>query len=716
MLQLLPTTPVTPVGPARDAHTGHDAHTGRDAHTGHDAPRWATGLTETQREAVQHRGAPLLVAAGAGSGKTRTLAARTASLLDEGVPPERILLLTFTRRAAAELLDRVAAMVPDGDTRRVGGGTFHRLAVHTLRTHGGELGLAPRFGVLDRADAVDLMSIVRAELDLAAGDHRAPSAGTLVDVLSRCVTAGEPLDDVLADRFGWVARHRLAIGRCFDAFTTAKRSSGVLDLDDLQLHLRALLKHDRVGPRITAGWDHVLVDEVQDVDPIQLDLLGLLCSGGAELTVVGDELQAIYGFRAGDGRGIRRFHAQFADAVTIDLSRSFRCPASVLAVANAVGAPVAPDRPPLLDDGRPGVPPTLTQCLDPGDEATLVADRILAAREEGVALQQQVVLFRTGHHAGRLELELARRDIPYRKFGGLRYLDTAHVRDLMSVLRLLDTPHDQLAWHRTLRSLRGIGPVAARHIAATLGVGDATLTPDPVARFIQHRDQDVFPGDQDDLALLRTALAAAAGDGDSEPPPPIQIDAVLGLLEHTLPRRHRDAADRVADLAELAAAAAGYTHRRDLLADLALDRPNVSGAVDPGNVDEEWLTLSTIHSAKGGEWDVVHLIHAADGNIPSDLAARRSQDMDEERRLTYVAVTRARRELHVTYPTRYPAGHGPRDARDAHAQVSRFLGPIDHLFTTGVSRAATTPDAPCGPVAQDGPLVDAVDRELAGLW
>ncbi len=701
------------------ATTATIAHPGATTDDDHERA-WLAGLTAAQRAAVAHRGAPLLIAAGAGSGKTRTLAARTAALLDEGVPAERILLLTFTRRAASELLDRVGAMVPDRRARRVGGGTFHRLAVHSLRAYGGELGLAPSFSVLDRADAVDLMGLVRAELDLAAGDERAPSAGTLVDVLSRCVTAGEPLDEVLTDRFPWVAKHRVALGRCFDAFTAAKRRSGVLDLDDLQLHLRALLAHDVVGPRLTSQLDHVLVDEVQDVDPIQLDLLGLLTSGGAELTVVGDELQAIYGFRAGDGRGIRRLHERFDDVVTIDLSRSFRCPASVLAVANAVGAPVAPDRPPLVDDDRPGQAPTLTQCLDPGDEATLVVDRVLAAREHGTPLQEQVVLFRTGHHADRIELELARRDVPYRKFGGLKYLDTAHVRDLIAVLRLLDSPHDEVAWQRTLRSLRGVGPVAARRIATSLGVGDRTLTPGPVARFLQHTDpsasSDPLPGDPKDLTLLRAALAASAGDEDSEPPPAVQVDAVLGLLEQTLPRRHRDAAARVADLAELAAAAAGYTRRRDLLADLALDRPDVVGAVEPGGVDEEWLTLSTIHSAKGGEWDVVHLIHAADGNLPSDLAARRSEDLDEERRLTYVAVTRARDQLHVSYPTRYPSGHGPRDARDASAQVSRFLAPLRHLMEVGVSRAATVPETPSGPVAEDGPLVDAVDRELAGLW
>lgn len=672
---------------------------------------WLEGLTGAQRAAVEHRGPPLLIAAGPGSGKTRTLAARTAALLADGHAPERLVLLTFTRRAASELLDRAAAFVPDRGASRVRGGTFHALAVRTLRLHGGRLGLAPDFGVLDRADAVDLMGIVRVETGLADSGDRAPSAGTLVDVLSRCVTAGEPLDDVLPERFPWVAGHRAAVGRCFDAFTAAKRRSGVLDLDDLQLHLRALLADPTVGAQLAAEVDHVLVDEVQDTDPVQLEILRLLTADGGELTAVGDELQAIYGFRAGDGRGVRRLRAEHEDLVTIDLSRSFRCPGTVLAVADGLGGPLDVDRPPLVDDDRPGTRPTLTTCLDPGDEATLVVDRILEAREHGVALQAQAVLFRAGHHAERLELELARRDVPYRKFGGLRYLDTAHVRDLVAVLRLLDAPHDELAWQRTLRSLRGVGPANARRIATTVGVGDRTIQPGPISRFVEATD---LPGDPEDIAALRDAITAAAGNDSSEPPPAVQVDAVLGLLERTLPRRYRNGASRLADLAELAVVAAGYRHRRDLLADLALDPPTSVGEVAPGSLDEEWVTLSTIHSAKGGEWDVVHLVHAADGNLPSDLAARRSEDLDEERRLAYVAVTRARRHLHVTYPTRYPSGHGPRSDRSASAQVSRFLEPLRDLFDCGATQRATTPTT-AGPQA-DGALQDAVDRQLAALW
>lgn len=676
-----------------------------------DTAPWLDGLTPAQAEAVTHRGRPLLIAAGPGSGKTRTLAARTAGLLADGHLPERILLLTFTRRAAADLLQRAGAMAPGREAARVGGGTFHALAVRLLRLHGGQLGLSPDFAVLDRADAVDLMGIVRVETGIADLGDRAPSAGTLVDVLARCVVAGEPLDEVLPDRFPWVARHREDIGRCFDAFTAAKRRAGVLDLDDLQLHLRALLADERVGPQIAGDVDHVLVDEVQDTDPVQLDVLRLLTADGAELTAVGDELQAIYGFRAGDGRGITRLRDHHPDLVTIHLSRSFRCPGRILDVADGIGRELAPDRPALEPDDRVGTRPTLTTCLDPADEATIVVDRILEAREEGIPLQEQAVLFRTGHHADRIELELARRDVPYRKFGGLRYLDTAHVRDLVAVLRLLDAPHDELAWQRTLRSLRGVGPVGARDAAAALGVGDTTIQPGPVARLVAGAS---LPGDPDDVEALRLAVEAAAGSGDSEPPPAVQVDAVLGLLERTLPRQYRNGAARLADLAELAAVAAGYRHRRDLLADLALDPPSSVGEVVPGSVDEEWLTLSTIHSAKGGEWDVVHLLHAADGNLPSDLAARRSEDLDEERRLAYVAVTRARRHLHVTYPTRFPSGHGPRSDRSASAAVSRFLEPLQDLFVTDATPRTTTQTGAA--LVEDGALRDAVDRQLASLW
>lgn len=708
-----------------------------------DQPPWLVGLTADQRRAVEHRGAPLLVAAGAGSGKTRMLAARTAGLLADGHDPGRLLLLTFTRRAAAELLGRVDALVPERGARRIVGGTFHRFAVSTLRRHGAALGLPPSFSVLDRADAVDLMGIVRAELDLVAdveGSPRRPSAASLVDVLSRVVIAGETLDDVLPARFPWLAPHADDVRRCFDSFTAAKRQSCALDLDDLQLYLRAVLQHDRVGGEVAAGIDHVLVDEVQDVDPVQLDVIDLLARSGAEVTVVGDELQAVYGFRAGDGRGISRFGERFEDAVTIHLSRSFRCPPVVLAIANRIGAPVAPGRPPLVAAERAAPTPTLTACVDEGEEAALVVDRVLAGREHGTPLEAQVVLFRAGHHADRVELELARRDVPYRTFGGLRYLDTAHVRDLVAVLRLVDNPDDELAWHRTLTSLRGIGPVTARRIAEAVGVGRSSVA-DPVADFVHAED---LPGDADDVRAAQRAIAGVAGlardevgegaegaEGDEvgghladdrssargAPPVAVQVDAALSLLERTLPRRHRDAAARMRDLASLAAVAAGYHRRHDLLADLAIDPPGVAGDVAAGGIDEEWLTLSTIHSAKGGEWDVVHLVHAADGNLPSDLAARSSTEMDEERRLTYVAVTRARAELHVTYPVRYASGHGPRDARNATAQASRFLTEcddlLDHRTSAGVDAAAAIPATV---LAADGVLVDSVDRTLASLW
>ena len=445
---------------------------GRDPHP------WLAQLNDEQRAAATHPGGPLLILAGAGTGKTTTLCARVAWLLAQGVAAERILLLTFTRRAAREMVERSRALtdrvVPNGG--RVLGGTFHSVAHRLVRLHASSLGLAPGFGVLDAGDAADLLDLVRQEHGQAGRRRRFPRAQTMLDIYSRTVNAQTPLTDVLAESFPWCEEHRDALAEIFRAYGARKRSLGLLDLDDLLLHWRALAADEVIGPRMAAAFDHVLVDEYQDVNGLQVDIVRCLCPVGPGLTVVGDDLQAIYGFRAASARHILDFPAQFAGSEMVTLERNYRSTAPILAVANAVSRQDRLGFPKELwterDGGRP---PELVFPRDEGEQAGEVCDRVLAAREEGMELRAQAVLFRTGHDSDLLELELTRRGIPFVKYGGLRYLDAAHVKDLIALLRLTDNPADEVSWFRLLQLLDGVGPIRARRGLDAVTAGAVTV-------------------------------------------------------------------------------------------------------------------------------------------------------------------------------------------------------------------------------------------------
>ncbi len=432
-----------------------------------DAP-WLAGLNPQQLSAVEHAHGPLLIAAGAGTGKTRTLACRVARLVADGTPPERILLLTFTRRAAREMVERARAMTGDRTTGRVVGGTFHAVANRLLRQHGSALGLPPGFSILDQADAADLIGIVRAGLGLGEGDghtggRRFPRKETLVSIYSRTVNAGDPLPRVLETAFPWCREHRDAIAEVFRAYTERKRRLAVLDFDDLLLYWRALAQHPTAGPVLRRMFDHVLVDEYQDTNTIQADVLWAMLGEDPSLTVVGDDAQSIYSFRAASIRNILDFPTRYPTARVVRLERNYRSTPAILAAANGVIEGAREGYGKVLWTEKPEGPrPQLVTCRDETAQATYVVDRVLAARERGVALRDQCVLFRTGHHADGLELELQRRDVPYVKYGGLKFLEGAHVKDLLALLRVLDNPYDELAWSRSLQLLEGVGPATVR--------------------------------------------------------------------------------------------------------------------------------------------------------------------------------------------------------------------------------------------------------------
>jgi DNA helicase-2/ATP-dependent DNA helicase PcrA len=630
---------------------------------------WLAGLDDGQRRAATAPAdVPLLILAGAGSGKTATLAARVAWLIAGGLAPERILLLTFTRRAARELLTRTQTLLDRAGVAsrgRVVGGTFHSVAWRLIRLYAEPLGLPPRLSVLDAADAADLLDLVRQELGYAESGKRFPRKATLADVYSRTVNAQRPLAEVLDEQFPWCEPYARELGRIFVRYGARKRDAQALDLDDLLLYWRALAADDVAGARLAAMFDHVLVDEYQDVNALQVDVVAALRREPRGLTVVGDDLQAIYAFRAASAEHILGFTGRFAAASTATLEESYRSTQPILDVANAVADGAERRHPKRLRSVRGGgTRPRLVFCRDEAEEAVEVAERVLAEHERGLVLREQAVLMRAAHHSDLLELELGRRRIPYVKYGGIRYLEAAHVKDFLSLVRLVSNPADRVSWFRVLQLLDGVGPRTAARIVEAL---DRDLA--AVAREWS-RAPFVPASARADGAPLVAALAAAAAAATAGAQAALLRDA----LEPFVRRRYADAEPRLHDLALLADAAARASSLEAFAADLAIDPPRSSADyAGPPHLDEDYLVLSTIHSAKGLEWDVVHLIHASDGNLPSDMALASPDGLDEERRLLYVAVTRPRRALNVYVPVRY--FHRPRGVDDASGlgKPSRFL-------------------------------------------
>jgi DNA helicase-2/ATP-dependent DNA helicase PcrA len=671
-------------------------------------------LDPGQRRAVTHGEGPLLIVAGAGTGKTTTLAARVAFLLDEGVRPERLLLLTFSRRAARELVTRAHHQSGHPDAERVWGGTFHAVANRLLRLHGRAIGLSPDFTVLDQADGADLMDLLRDDLGLSARERRFPKKQTLAAIYSRTVNAGEKLGDVLARAYPWCAEEAEGIREVFRAYTDRKRRQHVLDYDDLLLFWKALMT-SKAGVEVVGMFDHVLVDEYQDTNALQADVLELLRppDGPRSLTVVGDDAQAIYGFRAATVRNILGFTERFPGATVIPLERNFRSTPPLLAASNAVIA-LAPERldKTLWSDRSGTRRPTLRTCLDEAEQSEAVCRQILEHREEGVPLKEQAILFRAAHHSDLLEVELLRRNIPFVKYGGLKFLEAAHVKDALSLLRVLENPRDEVAWFRVLQLPEGMGPGTARRVIERLGLGtdDGGL-----ARFLE-APIEVPKAAATGIRALRAALGDCA---DADLPPAAELDRLRTFLDPVLSRQYRSPGARSRDLEQLAHLASGSANRQRFLADLTLDPPSSTGDLaGPPLLDEDWLTLSTIHSAKGLEWNVVFVIHAADGHIPSDMATGDPDEIEEERRLLYVAMTRARDALHVSFPQRYYRRPTGRDDAHSYAQRSRFLPEeilthFDRIAPDVLGdedRHADHGQVPAGAAAA------SVDAFLSGLW
>jgi DNA helicase-2/ATP-dependent DNA helicase PcrA len=676
------------------------------------APSWALGLNAEQRAAVDHDDGPLRIIAGAGTGKTRTLVSRLARLLDDGTPPERVLLVTFSRRAASELIRRAGQLVDPRIARRVEAGTFHSVAHRILHRHRASLGLPDGFTVMDPGDVGDLLALLRTPI--AADRHRRfPKTSTVAAVYARVVSSQVSVDETVARDFPWCAEDIDGLKSIFREYTERKRAQQLLDFDDLLLFWRAAAMDPNVGPVLASMFDHVLVDEYQDTSIVQADVLRALRSLDARITVVGDDAQAIYSFRAASVRNILDFPEQFPGATTVTLEQNYRSTRPILELANAVIADATEGhRKRLWTDQGGGARPVLATCEDQQCQAEAVCTTILEHHESGTALNDQVVLFRTSHHSDLLEVELGRRGVPYVKYGGLRFLEAAHIRDLLATLRLLENPWDELAWLRVLQLADGVGPKSATRMMTDLGVHEAGFAvPNPLDRFCA----DPARAGQRSAHELQGIADGFSRCRDQSVPLGVRVELLCGVLEPMIRRNYDRPEPRLADLDALAGLAADYSGLDAFLADLTLDPPSSTGDLaGKPSLDDDWLTLSTVHSAKGGEWDVVHLIHAADGAFPSDMATGTDEGVDEERRLFYVALTRARSHLHIYAPLRYHHGDpGGWTDKHSYAQRTRFLPPeLDCLMDMRAVRSRIDQPVPAAAL----PVSSAVDLGLRGLW
>ncbi|MBW4077573.1 MAG: ATP-dependent helicase [Acidobacteria bacterium] len=671
-------------------------------------------LNAEQFEAATFGDGPLRVIAGPGTGKTTTLTARVEVLLERGVAPERILLLTFTRRAARDIVNRVRALSGADHVRRVSGGTFHSVAHRTLRHHHATVGLPEGFGVLDHADAADLMDLVRADLGVLSGSRRLPKKATLASLYSRAVNTATPLRDVMLEHTPWCADRVDDVAAVFRAFVARKRALGLLDFDDLLLFWRVAVHDDHLGDVLGAGYDHILVDEFQDVNLLQLEVLTGLRRNDSRVTLVGDDAQAIYSFRGASARFLLDAEQYFNDLTTITLNLNYRSTAPILNVANAVAADAPEGFSSVLREKAPlpgARQPQLVHCFDERHQSELVTDRVLELYEQGVSLQRQAVLFRAAHHSADLELELSRRRIPFVKYGGLRYLEAAHVKDLLAAFRLADNPRDEMAWFRLLQHVPGVGPARARRAVDAMRDQDGAL---PLSHGgIAPRRQHVLAGLPRESDVIVSDLLDALAQHVNEPVA-LHAERIRRAVTPLIVNAYDDAAPRLEDLGALVLACGDATRLSDVAAEQVLEPPLSSGDLAGApTIDEDWLVLSTVHSAKGLEFDAVHVIHAADGNFPSDMALTTPEGLEEERRLFYVSITRARRDLAIYVPLRY---HHHR-VHDDHswAQPSRFLSArvrptLEEIRTVSDDAAARTT-----PVVEID-ASSAVTGHLSSLW
>jgi len=672
-------------------------------------------LNPAQRAAALHGDAPLLIIAGAGTGKTNTLAHRVAQLILKGVRPERVLLLTFSRRAAQELTRRSQAIVGSAlkitspaspAARLTWAGTFHSVANRLLRQYAAHVGLDPGFGVMDRGDSADLLDVARHELGYSAQERRFPRKDTCLAIYSHCVNTQRPLEATLSDAFPWCAEWEPELKALFRRYVGTKLDQQVLDYDDLLLYWHALMQNGELARDVESCFDHVLVDEYQDTNTLQAEILLALKPSGAGLCVVGDDAQSIYSFRAANVENILAFPARFTPpAQTIALEDNYRSTQAILDSANALMADAARQFGKNLRSRRAvGTRARLVTVLDELAQAHYVIGGVLAAREQGIALRKQAVLFRSAHHSDALELELVRRNIPYVKYGGLKFLEAAHVKDLLAVLRWADNRRNKIAAHRVLQLLPGMGPANADRCFKSLEAAQYDW-----AALAAWRAPAAAREYWRSLVDLVGELSSPARGWEG------QVGLARQWYEPHLERLFAEPPPRSRDLEQLERIALQFASREQFLSELTLDPPQATSDYGTdARLDEDFLILSTVHSAKGQEWDRVAVLNVTDGNFPNEYANGKPERIEEERRLLYVAMTRARNELDLIVPLKF---YVTRQARSGDAHVygarSRFFSPGLLATLEAVVWPAAGEDIVTA--AKPLPRVD-VGARLRGAW
>ena len=642
-------------------------------------PDYLSCLNDAQRDAATYgvgRGetcSPLLIIAGAGTGKTSALAHRVAHLLAHGADPERLLLLTFSRRAADEMtrrVQRIASQVSPRHARMVSGGfpwagTFHSVGARLLREYAGRIGVDPAFTIHDREDSADLMNLVRHEQGFSQQGKRFPLKGTCLAIYSAVVNTRADLSEVLQKSFPWCSEWEVPLKSLFLTYVEAKQAQQVLDYDDLLLYWAQMVSEPELASEIGRRFTHVLVDEYQDTNHLQAAILLSMKPDGQGLTVVGDDAQSIYRFRGATVRNILDYPFHFdPPARVITLDRNYRSTQPILAAANAVIAEARERYSKELWSERVSVQkPQLVSVRDETDQAAYVVEQILERRERGAALKAQAVLFRSASHSVRLEIELTRRNIPFVKFGGLKFLEARHIKDVLAILRWLQNLRDRVSGFRAVQLLSGIGPKTASRILDNLQSappGCTLLTEQPVPEHAR-------PAWLEFVGLLESAGASDIW--------PASFERIAHWYEIQLDRLFDDATARQADIQHLARIAATYPNQERFLTELTLDPPDATS--DEAGVplrDEDYLILSTIHSAKGNEWSAVSILNVVDGCLPFDLATGCEEEVEEERRLLYVAMTRAKNNLELLVPQRFcTTGATAGGDRHVYASRTRFI-------------------------------------------
>lgn len=657
----------------------------------------AADLNPEQAAAATHGDGPLLIIAGAGTGKTRTLVYRVAHLIERGVRPDRILLLTFTRRAAQEMLTRAERLV-GATSRKVSGGTFHATAHRLLRRFGAAAGLAKDFTIMDQGDSADLMQLSRSQLGYAQKAKRFPKKETLHYVYSRHINTGISIEDIVRDDYPQFTDYLEDFTRIFGDYTTRKQERNLVDYDDLLLFWALMLEASpELATKISGLYDHVLVDEYQDTNVLQARILRGMCRAHSNITVVGDDAQSIYSFRGANFRNILGFPQQFEGATVVTLEQNYRSTPPILEVTNTmISRATERFTKNLWTERQGGELPWLVAAQDEQQQTQFVVDRILELHEEGIPLREIAVLFRAGYMSADLEIELTNRKIPFEKWGGLKFLEAAHVKDVLAFLRILENPRDEVSWYRILLLLPGIGDATARSAIDTMAsaawesAAFGRYAPPPRARAAHE-------------ALVRLLDELRSGNPADEARVSADIARVRLLYDNILRERYDKAEPRLSDLDQLQTIAAGYPDRAAFLSALALEPPqatqDLAGASAPE--DNDCLVLSTAHSAKGKEWEAVFVIWAVDGWFPSARSLGSDEETDEERRLMYVAMTRAKNYLSVTYPLNaYSTRRGSNYSLD---QLSRFIdrGVRDRMERIAVGAQAEAPrpvEAPASPL------------------